>query len=139
MDTRIRQGRRILLLVIATCLLLSVSTILSYNLVLGPGKIVPQVVRFLLTALLCVFLYRGKDWARWLFGLLYGHNTIYAFTMGIPLLSQSLWGLMILFLGVLYLLMGVILFFSPSVRAFLTAQREREPVAIGPATARYRE
>ena len=139
MNPQIRQGRRILLVVIATCLLLSVSSILSYNLVLGPGKMVPQVVRFLLTVLLCVFLYRGKDWARWLFGLLYSYNCIYALSMGIPLLSQSLWGLMILFPGILYLLMVVVLFFSPSVRAFLTAQHEREPASIGPARARYRQ
>lgn len=56
-------GRNAVLIVIAIILFVAALSIL-----LQPDA--PSVVRFFLTCILCWFLYKGRNWARWVFAIL---------------------------------------------------------------------
>lgn len=60
------KGRNRLIRVFASVLLISINTIVTYNLAMDSvetKKIVQQIIRFGLTALLMYFIFKGKKWA----------------------------------------------------------------------------
>ncbi len=65
------SGRRIVLAIIVATLTISGSLIVWSNTVLGRELSPQQGVRFVLTVGLCVFLYRGANWARLVAVILY--------------------------------------------------------------------
>jgi len=61
----------LVLAVIVATLTLSVLVIVVFNTIQGAQRLPRQIVRFFLTVGLCVFLYRGANWARWVAGGLF--------------------------------------------------------------------
>ncbi len=125
MDAFIRQGRLLISGVIVVCLSVSVATILFSILASGPHQVLQQLTRFGLTALLCVLLYQGRGWARWVLGILLGLGSILGLLSGLALLSQSFAAILLVGMGLLYLGCVIVLFFSARVQAFLAYQHDQ--------------
>ena len=123
MESKIATGRRIVLAVIVAILTLSVLSIFAYNVRLGPGHILQQIFRFLFTIGLCVFLYRGANWARWVVGILLSMAGVLAVLGGIALLLKARAGFLLIVMGMVYLASAVALFFIPAVRAYFNLRK----------------
>jgi hypothetical protein len=115
MASQSATGRRLVLGVIVVTIGLSALVIVATNLALGPARLPVQIVRFLLTVALSIFLYRGANWARWVGVVLFaigGLSSLLLSLGGLP--GTGAW--LLLALGVTYLVCAGILLFVPSVR-----------------------
>ena len=87
----------------------------------GTGRLPAQLIRFALTVVLAVFVYRGRPWARWVAVVLIGGA-------GLILLTHSK-STPVLVMGVVYVVSAGLLVL-PSATAFLTSQLD----ARGPSS-----
>jgi hypothetical protein len=133
MDRTIHKGRNTIIAVIAACLLISLASILLTNMVQGSDRIGGQSIRFLLTILLCVLLYQGKAWVRWVLGILFLLSGLGGLISGAALLAISPLAVILIIIGIIYLACVVALFFVSDVQAFLAHQRTRR----GPSTTEH--
>ena len=118
MEPQVESGRRLVLAVIVASLTLSVLAIVAFNIARGPERLPQQIVRLLLTVGLCVFLYRGANWARWVAGILFVLAGLGSLLGGVAVLSTSMAGLLLIVMGFVYLASAVVLLFVPAVRAY---------------------
>lgn len=119
METKPDTGRSLVLAVIVASLSLSVLVIVAFNIGRGPERLPQQIVRFFLTVGLCVILYRGANWARWVAGILFALGGLGSLIGGVASLSTSIMaGLLLVVMGLVYLASAVILLFVPAVRAY---------------------
>ena len=118
MSSRDISGRPLVVGVIATTLSMSVIVILLYNIQLGPQALPQQMVRFLLTVGLCIFLYQGANWARWVAGVLFSLGGLGGLLGGLAAISTGLAGLLLAIMGLVYAVCAIILFFAPTVRKY---------------------
>ena len=118
METKPDMGRWLVLAVIVASLSLSVLVIVAFNIGRGPERLPQQTVRFVLTVGLCIFLYRGSNWARWVAGILFALGGLGSLIEGVAALSTSMASLLLFGMGLVYLGSAVILFFVPAVRAY---------------------
>lgn len=118
METKPEAGRRLVLAIIVASLALSVLAILVFNVARGPERLPQQIVRFLLTVGLCVFLYRGANWARWVAGILFTLGGVGSLLVGSVALTTSLAGLLLIAMGLIYAGSAVVLFFVPPVQRY---------------------
>ena len=116
-------GRRLVLAVIVATLTMSVLVIVTFNAVQDPQRLPQQIVRFFLTVGLCVFLYRGANWARWVAGILFAMAGLGSLLGGVAALTTSMAGLGLLVMGLVYVASTVVLLLVPTVRAFFGAGR----------------
>lgn len=118
-----KKGRLILLIYIGLILAMSAATIAFNASVVGPERLGQQGFRFILTALLCLFLYNGSKGAKWIAIVLLIPAGALAFFMTFldSLVAIALGGIM----AVLYLSFAWVLLWSPSVNAFLKCQRQQ--------------
>lgn len=73
------ESKKIDLAIIATLILLfDVFSITFYISKLGTNKLHIQIIRFLITLIICYGLYQEKKWARWLIIIFGGMAAIYA-------------------------------------------------------------
>lgn len=114
------SGRRLVLAIIVASLTLDVLVIVTFNFVRGAELLPQQIVRFLLTVVLYVFLYRGANWARWAAGILFSLSGFGALQEWFALVSISMAGLLLIAMGLVYVASTVILLFVPSVRAYFS-------------------
>jgi hypothetical protein len=114
-------GRRLVLAVIVASLALEVLTIALFNLQLGPARLPQQIIRFLLTIGLCIFLYRGANWARWLAGVLFALVGPISLVLGLGTLPMTSGSLLLIVIGTVYMACAVILLFVPRVRMYYGA------------------
>jgi hypothetical protein len=120
-----RQGRRTVIAIAAATLIISAITIGTYVVVKGPDRLPSQVVRFVLTVGLMLWLYRGSAVAKWIVIVLFGMAGLFgllAFVAGNRLAATV--GAKI---GALYLALITPLLTSPAVDAFLRSQRAGGP------------
>lgn len=97
--------------------LLSVVTFLAS---FGASAIVPQVVRFGLTLLICYYLVQGRQWARWLTVVLCVVAVVTAFSTPPP--SGAGGGpTLVRILGAVYLVCLVILLVPPAIWTFFAS------------------
>ncbi len=122
MESQIETGRRLVVAVIVASLALSLVVIGTFNLVRGPERLPQQVVRFLLAAGLCAFLYRGANWARRVAGILFATGALGSLVVGLPALPGKA-SLLPLATGLVYLASAVVLLFVPAVQAYFGAER----------------
>lgn len=115
------RGRGIVLVIIGVTLGTSALVIITTNLKIGPQRLPQQVVRFVLTVLLTVCLYRGVGWARWLSVILFGLAGVGA--LGVGLLADTGARLVLLVMGVCYVVCGGVLLLSKAVAAFFAQQQ----------------
>ena len=87
------------------------------------GNIGAQGVRFLITLFLCISLYFGKNWARWLFVVLLSAGGVVATATGVTLLTTNPVSFSLFLMGLVYLGCALTLSLSPSVKMFLSYQR----------------
>jgi hypothetical protein len=125
MEAKPETGRRLVLAVIVASLTLSVLVIVAFNLGRGPERLPQQIVRLLLTIGLCVFLYRGANWARWVAGLLFALGGLGSLLGGLAALSTGMAGLLLIVMGLVYVGSAVVLFFAPTVRAYFGAGKAK--------------
>lgn len=116
METQLTTGRKIVVGVIIATIALSLISIITS--VLVDGQPLPaHLVRFLLTILLCLFLYRGANWARWIVVillLLAGPSAVLA---GLTLLPHPGSAALLIIIGLVYTTSAILLMFVPAVRA----------------------
>jgi hypothetical protein len=116
------KGRTIVLVIIVGTLLLSAIIIGAYCTVLGTSRLPVQLVRFVLTAGLMGWLYRGSAAAKWITVVCCG----LAGTAGIvSLLFDSRPAAVVVKLGTLYLSFAWTLVTSTSANAFLNYRSSR--------------
>jgi hypothetical protein len=118
MQAHTEAGHRLVLTVIVATLTLSVLVIVASYTIQGPQRLPRQIVRFFLTVGLCVFLYRGANWARWVAGILFAVAGLGSLVDGVGALTISVAGLALLAMGLVYVASAVILLFVPTVQAF---------------------
>jgi presenilin-like A22 family membrane protease len=123
MESQITTGRRIVLAVIVATLTLSVLSIFTYNVRLGQERITQQIIRYLLTIGLCVLLYKGANWARWVMGSLLGYTGVLAMFGGIAFSFNPRFSLLLIVMGMVYLAAAAALFFIPAVRAYFSQKK----------------
>ena len=117
-ESRDVSGRPLVVAVIVASLSVSALVILSYNIRLGPQALPQQIVRFLLTCGLCVFLYQGANWARWVVGVLSGLGGLLSMIAGFAALMTNMAGLLLIAMGLLYVACMIVLLFVPTVRKY---------------------
>jgi len=118
-----QRGRILVLVVISLVLGVSLFVIVISNFVANTGNIVVQGVRFAITAVLCINLYFGKNWVRWLFVVLLAAGGVVSSAAGVSLGTANPGALLIFLMGVIYLVCAVTLALSPSIKMFLQYQR----------------
>ena len=110
-------GERIVLYIVVATLSISAAVIAWTTLATGPEKLPVQLVRFALTVLLCVFLFRGASSARWIAIVLFALGGLGATVGGFAILRESAFGLLLLAMGAAYLMNFALLAFNSSVKA----------------------
>lgn len=123
MPNAIRKGRRILLTYITLLLLASASVTTLHVLTVGPGRLMPQVARFGMTAALCAWLYGGSSTARWITIALFTFAGTLAVGLSIP--SRPPFMMIGIAVGILYLAFAGTLLWSTHVGAFLEHQQRQ--------------
>ncbi|MBV10299.1 hypothetical protein [Rubinisphaera sp.] len=118
----VERGKSILITCMVKLLLLSAILIASYVMRKGLETLPPRIVRFVLTLLLLIWLYRGSLAAKWICVVLYGISGIALLVM-MPL--DNLWACLILgSMSFVFLEMTYRLLHSRDVNHFLRFQRE---------------
>lgn len=118
--TNLIKGKKIVIgITVSAYAIRGESGIASYKLLQG-------IFRFILTALILFFFYKGYQWAKWLM-------TILLFLGGLLTLLTLVQGLEIftLLLTIIYLSIGFTMIFSNSVRDFLNFQKDKRVTAEG--------
>lgn len=123
MEPRAFQGRQLVIGVIAACLFISIVTIGFSNFAAGPQQLPQQAIRLLLTILLCALLYQGRNWVRWVLGILFLLGGLGSLVGGLALLPIPWVAATLFVMAIVYLICGSILLFSSNVRVFLAHQR----------------
>jgi hypothetical protein len=121
MPCSVARGRVLVLIALAAIVGVSLVVIGIFVHRHGTGRLPAQVIRFALTAVLAVFVYRGQSWARWLAVLLIGGS-------GLVLLAYSR-STPVVVMGIVYAASAGMLV-MPSASAFLARQR----AARGPSS-----
>jgi len=117
------QRGRILVLGVIICLLgTSLLVMIVTGFVLQSANVIAQVVRFVISTLLCVTLYFGATWVRWLFVVLLLVSGVVSSAIGVSLVTSNAGALFLLVLGLVYLASGLVLALSSSVKTFLAYQ-----------------
>ena len=133
----VAQGRLYVRLAAALLVLLSVATTAVYVARLGTARLPQQGVRLLLTVGLAYALTQGRAWARWLTVLLL-FLALFTLTPAFaepgafrpPRLGGTL-VLLVMWVG--YAMVGRLMLWSTSVRAFFRAQRAGRAGSAAPA------
>jgi hypothetical protein len=94
--------KRLVVIIAAVILACSIAVIVTYNVQVGPDKLVVQSIRFVLTCLLCLSLVRGWNPGRWIAVVLIGLAGIGSLLGGLGLIARSLNGIWLLAVGLLY-------------------------------------
>lgn len=132
MDLIIR-GKRIVIGIIVIILLIDVATIISTTLLyslngnigFATQKTVQGLIRLLLEIGISFCLYKGHNWSKWLLVVLLGLAGIISLYSVVPILMTiSVFGVIYLILGILYIAMCITLIVSKAVRAFIRYQRD---------------
>ncbi len=89
--------------VIAAVIVACSATVIGlYVIVIGPGNMLPRIIRFVLTCLLCYSLIQGWNPGRWITVILLGLAAIVGIIGGMALLARSPSGLALIALGLVY-------------------------------------
>jgi peptidoglycan/LPS O-acetylase OafA/YrhL len=129
-----RNGRTIVLVFIILILLVSVGVIGLYVSAFGTTRLPAQIVRFLLTAALCFWLYQGSMAAKWIMVILLGLGGLLALanvSSDNPVAFAFGAGL-----ATVYLSFAVVMVASSSVNAFLAHQRSPASSKFDPSMDR---
>jgi len=94
--------KRFVTIIAAALVLCSVAVIVSYNISVGPHKLLVQAIRFGLTCFLSVSLIRGWKPGRWIAVILFGLAGLGSLLGGLGLITRSLNGIWLLAFGVIY-------------------------------------
>ena len=128
MDRDVEYGRRVVLVIIISSLAISVISNLFIFLTAEPGtqRIGQQLVRMSMGVALCFFLYRGANWARLLAGFIFAIACPVGVIGGLRVLRlhwiTDILGAVLIAMGVVLGAFFVLLYFSPSVKAYFGAR-----------------
>ncbi len=124
MTSKVETGRWLIVAVIVSVLALSVLSAAAFNVADGTDRQPQQVVRFVLTAWLCIFLYRRATWARWVSGVLFSLAGAAFLFVG---LASDLGDFLLVTMGMVYAAAAAVLLFVPAVRAYFRSTRKIVP------------
>ncbi len=124
METNIEKGRN--MVIIAICIMLGVSLLnFLLNQISGVNEnFFVWVVRFLLTCLLCYFIYNGHSWAKWLSIVLLGITCVLSLIGTLSIFLSLLLGLQSFLLFAAYLTVILILLIPQSVRDYFNSLKK---------------
>jgi hypothetical protein len=111
-------GRVWVLGICGVCLVISLVGTFVTNVASGVPLQITDIIRFVLTILLFVALYQGRNWARWVTAVLLGLGGFISVGGGLVLLQATSIAVLLILIGVVYLGCVCILFMVPSVRHF---------------------
>lgn len=134
MTPKQNRGQDILIVYIALLLFLSASVTTLYVLRIGTDRLFAQIVRFIVTAFLCLWLYRGSVVARIINILMYGLGGLSIIWLELNHPNGNVIGMIDLWLlGGVYLSFAVVLLTSSSVAEFFMYQRGEAPNSPPPS------
>ena len=121
MDEKAKRGRTIVFVFIAMFLLMSLTISLVKDLLIppAPSTIGNQVFRFILSVVLCWFLYDGRGWAKWILVCLLALGSMFGLVGAFSLLGKTSFAWIVLTTSAIYAAWAFILALSPSVSAFM--------------------
>jgi hypothetical protein len=102
-------------------------TVVSVVAARGPGQLPRLLGRSILTLGLCVFLYRGAKWARWVTIILLVIAGLGSLIGGLMALSTSWASLILLIMGLVYVASAIILLFNPKARDYFETRTVGSP------------
>lgn len=120
------EGRIKLLTATISVVVLCIATIIQYNIVIGHARLPSQIVRFLLTMLLCTAVYKGSVVAERIGLFLFGVGAVITFGFAIILVMKQaplLYSLTMIANALSYAYYAYVLNSSEDVRAFLASRR----------------
>ena len=128
-----RSGEKIVVTLITATLLLTACAIAWRSLPPGAGRLTTSIIGLFITGVLCFFLYRGREWARWICVVLFSvsgiRGLIHLASFGVSVRNPFL-GIALAAIA-FYLCAAGVLVFSSSVRAYFAwrnAQRSPQHV-----------
>ncbi len=132
----LKKGKYIVIIIITLTLLINIGTIISTTALLTSAgypesaseNITTGIVRLFLTGLLCLYLYRGKPWAKWVSLILYALGGISALLICFS--DFSLWSII---MATVYLVSALLLLFSKDAQSFMEAQDQKFSSTMPPS------
>ena len=132
MNDQARRGRKTIIAIIAVYFLLELPLLAFEMAVTGRPPELPAFLRLGLSALLAVYLYLGRDWARWVWGILLLLGVLTGLALGASSLRPAGAHPVILLFscaGLIYFLgSAIFLFLSPDIREYMSYQRSRSAI-----------
>lgn len=119
MDSSIAKGKGMLMVIIGIMLGISLISVIFFS----SDKMITGIVRFILTGLLCYFLYQGRSWAKWVTAVLMLISAAIGLLGALAILIKPLLGLYSLMMAIAYGISGIVLIVSKSVNEFMGYQR----------------
>jgi len=123
MMNRAVDGRRIVYGISLVLLSVNLVMVIPPILIMPSGPFTTQVIRVGICILLCVLMCRGHSWARWLVVVLYLGSGLGASLKGFSMFPETLAGLILLVVGLIYFVSVSILAFSKAVREFFVFKK----------------
>jgi hypothetical protein len=122
----VNRGRKMVIAMIVIVLLIDIITTASTCLIyaasgsyeLVSSNLTPGIVRFIITALIMFYLYKGYGWAKWLSVILFLIGGLVSL-----FLIVSDFHVILLVLGLVYIFFGTMMIVSGSVNNFFRYQR----------------
>lgn len=116
-----RPARWLVLAIIAVILSLGALVTFGYGGEVAPDDHLQDTIRFVLLAILGIFLFRGTNWARWTSIALLLSTGVLSLIAGVIKVFETPAALLFLVAGILYVTAGVVLLRVASVRAYFGA------------------
>lgn len=127
------KGKRTLQLIIGVLISISVLSIISQILAVGPFKLLSQIIRLALNIGLCFYMYKGHRWARAIIIILSLLTVLYSGYALILLYTMTSRALLMLPFMVAYGAIAYLLIFSKSIKAYFEHIKPKgEPVLSSP-------
>lgn len=122
----VNKGRKMVISLITIALLMDILTIVSTSLIyvksdrmdLASSELLRGTFRLIVTGLILFFLYKGHQWAKWLFAVLFIISGFASFLSLIILLN-----FIILVMGIIHISLGMMLILSKNINYFLKYQK----------------
>ena len=115
MVSKVATGRWLVVAVIVSALAVSVLNVAAFNVAVGTERVPQQLIRFVLTVGLCIFLSRRANWARWVAGILFALAGVGSL---IARVASDRGDFLLVTIGMVYAAAAVTLLFVPAVRAY---------------------
>lgn len=127
MNDLAEKGKRLAGIICVGLVGIAVISTITYNLQGTSDKLFKNILSLFLIIILCLCLYRGQSWARWMFAIVLGIAGAVTFlgtATSISAVGLNSYTIIMLILGLIYLTCSGTLIFSKSISAYIEYCKE---------------